>query len=371
MKKKYMKYGVLGAIVVGGIIVCSALGGQVLDHLAYRPEDIAVLDLSLQDNEFYIDEANYVETMQEVILPYLEQHQTTGYLTAEDGAQIYYEQYLLEGAKNHVIILHGFTESSHKYREVIYYFMQEGYSVSIMDHRGHGQSEREVEDISKVHIDDFDTYVSDLKAMMDEVIVPSTSDVNFFLYAHSMGGGIGSLFLEQYPDEYFTAAVLSTPMMEIHTGSVPKFMANAIANFMNFIGKGESYILGQGPYEGIYEHTYPTSSQARTSYVEELKASDETLQVNGGSFTWLKEGFEACEEMQENAGKATTPIMIFQASDDTYVLPEGHYIFVNGAPNTELVLVENSQHEIYLSKNEIMVPYFNTIFNFFEEYAEQ
>lgn len=75
--------------------------------------------------------------------------------------------------------------------------------------------------------------------------------------------------------------------------------------------------------------------------------------------------------MQENAGKATTPIMIFQASDDTYVLPEGHYIFVNGAPNTELVLVENSQHEIYLSKNEIMVPYFNTIFNFFEEYAEQ
>ena len=363
MKKKYIQYGAAGGLVIGGIALVSLLGKETVS----MPANAKVLDLSLGENAFYLDETNYVETMNDTVIPYLEAHEAKGYVTAEDGAEIYYEQYLLEDAKQHVVILHGFTETSQKYKEVIYYFMQAGYSVSIIDHRGHGLSEREVEDASMVHIEDFDTYVSDLKVFMDEIVMPSVANGDVFLYAHSMGGGIGSLFLEQYP-EYFKAAVLNAPMMEIHTGSVPKMVAKGIANFMEFIGKDENYILGHGPYEGIGENHFPTCSQARFTYNETQKAANEAIQLNGGSFAWLDAGFEATEQMQEEAAQATVPILLFQADEDTYVLPEGHYIFANQAPNTQLIFVEDSQHEIYLSSNEIMIPYFNTIFEFLEEY---
>lgn len=364
LEKKYVKYGIVAGTAVVGVVAISALMNQPVK----APENMKIMDMSLQENAFYLDETNYVKEMEEIVLPYIERYKTEGYITAADDAQIYYEQYLLDEAKNHVVILHGFTETSQKYKEAIYYFMQSGYSVTIMDHRGHGLSEREVEDPSMVHIEDFATYVSDVKTLMDEVVVPSATDSELFLYAHSMGGGIGSLFLEQYP-EYFKAAVLNAPMMEIHTGSVPKIVAKGIANFMELIGKDENYILGHGPYEGMGENSFETYSEARFSYNEAQKAAHEEIQLNGGSFAWLDAGFEATKQLQEEAEKATTPILLFQADEDIYVLPEGHYAFAKEAPDTQIVFVEDSQHEIYLSTNEILIPYFNTIFDFFEEHA--
>lgn len=198
-----------------------------------------------------------------------------------------------------------------------------------------------------------------------KLVIPSTPEADLFLYAHSMGGGIASLFLEAYT-EYFEAAVLNAPMMEVNTSSVPEPLASGIAKFMRWIGRGESYILGHGPYEGIVEHNESAYSQARVNHYEEMKASNEVLQLGGGSFTWLDESLEVTDKMQENAKQAITPILLFQADEDTYVLPEGHYIFASDAPNTQLVFVENSQHEIYLSNNDILIPYYNTIFEFFE-----
>lgn len=66
-----------------------------------------------------------------------------------------------------------------------------------------------------------------------------------------MGGGIAARFVEMYP-EYFAAAVLSAPMMEVDTGSVNATLARTIANSMVRLGKGVDYVLGQGPYEEGY-----------------------------------------------------------------------------------------------------------------------
>ena len=366
MKKNYFKY-IIGCVIV---VVCmiAMIGMKNREHII--PNQMTTLDLSLQDNEFYLDDTNYEETMQTVVIPYIEPYRTEGYFTSEDGAKMHYEQYLLEDAKNHIVISHGYRESVYKYREVIYYFMKAGYSVSIVDHRGHSLSERMIEDMEKIHIEDFGIYLSDFKTFMDDVVIPSTPEANFFLYAHSMGGGIGALFMEEYP-EYFTAAVLTAPMMEIDTGSYPKWVTNMLANFMNFINKGEAYILGHGPYEPQLEiEEDPAISEERHLYMEQIKLDKKYLQLGGGTFAWLKAGLEATDKLQKNASKATTPILVFQAENDELVRPEGHYIFANGAPNTQLVFVEDSQHEIYLASNEILIPYFNTIFKFFGQYTK-
>ena len=81
-----------------------------------------------------------------------------------------------------------------------------------------------------------------------------------------MGGAIGTLFLERYPN-YFDAAVLSSPMLEINTGSTPAPIAKLIANLYDIIGKGDKYVLGQKSFSGEYEFKESgTTSKNRYDY---------------------------------------------------------------------------------------------------------
>ena len=43
-----------------------------------------------------------------------------------------------------VVISHGFTEFARKYSEMAWYFLLSGYSVCILEHRGHGHSAHDV-----------------------------------------------------------------------------------------------------------------------------------------------------------------------------------------------------------------------------------
>lgn len=347
------------------------LGAASIWPNASAPQSIQILDTTQTQNEFYIDEDDYLETMTNLVEPFLDQIKSSDYFTSFDNARLYYEQYLLPSPKAHITISHGFTESSQKYKEVIYYFLKSGYSVSLLDHRGHGLSERNTDDPCKVYITDFNDYVSDLKSFMDTIVMPATSSLPHLLYAHSMGGAIGALFIEDHPG-YFDAAILSSPMMEIDTGSYPKPIANFLTKCMLILGRGESYIFGHGPYEGetLPAEDSPTSS-ARFMYLADKRANTPALQVNGGSFSWLNASMKATKQLIKNAGQATIPVLVFQAENDELVLPGGQYEFVNGAPNASLISVPETNHEIYFTKNSIMIPYFNTIFNFFENYSIQ
>ena len=201
-------------------------------------------------NEIFISEENYADEMQQVVEPYLSNLEENGYIEGQEGIDIFYKKYILEDAVGSIVISHGFTECLEKFTELIYYFTEMGYSVYGLEHRGHGRSSNlNLKEKSQIHIDSFDYYIEDLKIFMDEIVQKKGNSV--FLFAHSMGGAIGTLFLEKY-QEYFEKAVLSSPMMEINTGSYSENMAYLISKFFIAIGKGKNYIFGQGPFNGEY-----------------------------------------------------------------------------------------------------------------------
>lgn len=45
------------------------------------PVNAKVLDLSLQENSFYLEEAHYTELMSEKVIPYIEAYKSTGYVS--------------------------------------------------------------------------------------------------------------------------------------------------------------------------------------------------------------------------------------------------------------------------------------------------
>ena len=156
----------------------------------------------------FISQKDFVNTMKNTVEPYLEKRKTTGYFEGCNNKKLYYAGFTADKTKAVIIISHGHREFIERYYELIYYFLKNNYSVFIAEHRGHARSEHLGLDKSQIHVEKFQYYIDDIKTFIDKIVLKKISNKPLFLFAHSMGGGIGTGFLEKYP-EYFKCAVLS------------------------------------------------------------------------------------------------------------------------------------------------------------------
>ena len=191
-----------------------------------------------------------------------------------------------EQPKAVVQFAHGMCEHKERYLPFMEFLCRHGYACIIHDHRGHGRSGS----LSRVHksqinIDKFEYYVEDLKMFLDKIVVKDNTDL--YLYAHSMGGAIGAMFLEKYTG-YFKKAILSAPMLEIDTGKYPKWMSYCASCIYVAIGKGDKYVFGHGPFKGKYNLEASASSN-KFRYENNLKnlRNNEVIQRSGASFNWV------------------------------------------------------------------------------------
>mgnify|MGYP001451749679 CR=1 FL=1 len=331
-------------------------------------EIFSELNFNASDVKKYISQNNYKEEMLNKVEPYLKEKRKSGYISGKDNLKLYYEKFIMENAKANIVICHGFAEYTEKYYELIYYFIREGYSVFIIEHRGHGRSERLGIDNSQINVEKFNYYVEDFKKFIDEIVIPNSKNKNLLLFAHSMGGAIGTDFLEKYTN-YFQAAVLSSPMHEINTGKHPKILANIISMLMKLCGKKLMYLPGQVPYTGEKNiSNKATSCAERYEYQYEKITKNNSYQSGGSSALWYIESSKAIKKLlkKQNASKVIIPIILFQTEYDLYVMPKAQNKFASRAKNCELIHVEKSKHEAYFEKDEIAFTFIDRILSFYE-----
>lgn len=367
MKKK--RKVLMGA----GLLLVSAIGYLCWpEKKISAPENAVTLDKTRTENsDFYLSEDNLVEDMKNLVEPYLNERKTIGYFNGYDGESLYYEQYQAEEEKGHIVVVHGFTDAAYKFREVMYYFLKSGYSVSVMEHRGHGYSYRSIENMSKVTIDSFDEYTKDLEIFVNDVVRPVLKEnEKLFVYAHSMGGGITALLLEEN-SSLFDAAVLTSPMMEIEFAGIPNHMAGLITTGSKLLGMDDEYTLGTTDYEDVYDFENSSlTSQERYDYLYQTWTGDVNYQMSGGNYKWLAAAVDAAQKVRKNAESYTTDTLLFQAEKDTTVGPNGQNEFATKASNVQLVQVEDAKHSILFTKNEIFIPYMNMILEFYEAHLD-
>lgn len=363
MKKKMFAIGT-GLAVLGG-----SAGYLLYSPSEPVPRNRGTLDMKQKKGNYYLDELHYEEQMNTIVIPYLEKYKQEGYFLAEDNVHLRYKMFLPKDTKATIVISHGFTEFMEKYNEMIYYFLKEGYGVCMLDHRGHGGSEREIENLSKVYVEDMDVYVEDFHTFLEDVVIPANQHKKLYLYAHSMGGCVGALFLEEYPG-YFEKAILNAPMLGFKTEDYPQNVAKVTGNLMCLLGQGDSYVFGHGDFAKEYDFEKACmSSEARYSYFLNLRSENEKYQNNGATFEWLKSAFSGTDKVREkeNMKKINCPILIFQAENDQYVTDYGEYYFVNHVKQAKLIYVPGAKHEIFNSENNILIPYYNKVFQFYEK----
>ena len=306
-----------------------------------------------------------IDTLRNVIHPWIEKNMVHEMLTGEDGLQLSTYHVIHPEEKAAIVMIHGFCGFFGKYHELVYHLYQAGYSVFFVEVRGHGLSEasRKFED-HRVYVDSFDEYVSDLNTMVKRAEELSLTK-RLFLFGHSMGGCTAALYLEQYP-AVFTCAYLSSPMLQMNYGSIPPQAVDAMAVYSKVVRNGEEYAPGQGPWTGTYEYENSSDdSEDRYRYQFEQRLQNPAYQTWGGTWAWAAAAKNASRKVLLNADKCVVPVLIGQAGRDTMVKPQGQLLFKLRSHSTSIVRYENSKHELFGSVDETVEKYTKDMITFF------
>lgn len=317
-----------------------------------------------------IPEKTFLETMQTQVAPKLEQLRRSRLFDREDTQKLYCEYYCRteKQTRGTIFISHGFAESCSKYHEVIYYMLQEGYQVVLIEHRGHGRSRRpEEKDFANTptHMEHFQDYVDDMDHIVREILQKEMPGP-YFLFAHSMGGAVAATYIEQHPD-VFQKAIFTAPMFEINRKGIPKPLAKFIGFWNCATGKSKEFTVAQKPFSLTPDFSAsPCTGEARYLYYFHQQLAHPEYQSAGSSNRWARECLRACDILlkPENCRKVNIPVLLFQADQDDFVYPGGQNRFIRQIPDGELVFVPGSKHEIYMSSDEITQKYWGIIFDF-------
>lgn len=318
----------------------------------------------MQELDFLFGEEDFENKMNNIVLPILRINLMEGEIKSFDGKNIHYYYLKNPNEKAAVVISHGFCEFNGKYHELMYYFYEMGYSVFMPEHRGHGYSYRECEDLCKVHIDDFDTYVEDFKQFINQVVAVKSDTKKYILFAHSMGGAVGALFLEKYP-EVFKKAVLSSPMMQLRFGNYSMAVVKTMLTMAKLFRWKYKYAPGQHGFDNI--DVFDTSSalsRPRYDYVFKLRQQDPMYCTYGSTYGWTMAAAKSASDIKKKAHTITTPILLCQAGLDSLVQPGPQKTFARTAKNVKLIKYNASKHEIFNATEDIRKDYYKEIFEF-------
>lgn len=303
----------------------------------------------------------------------------TGTFSGERGVTIAYATFLQPdkaAEKGAIVIVSGRTEAYLKYKELVFDLWHNGYSVYIHDHRGQGLSAREPEVAQtpqRGHVQKFSLFVSDLRTFVQQQVVPGKHG-KYFLLAHSMGGAIASLYLEEDADkgQPFRAAALSSPMHQIMgaAGLPADVGICTIAHEFAEHGKSADYVVKGSDYSPREFDKNPyTRSPVRYGRFVDLYKSTPAIQLGSPTHGWVATACDAARVSRNEAAKIKVPVRLFEAAEDSIVHSNGHEVFCSnltktqpagcGAKDGAPIVIPGARHELFIApdvaRNQVLL----------------
>ncbi|WP_421237981.1 alpha/beta fold hydrolase [Aeromonas jandaei] len=317
-------------------------------------------------------EADVPTFYQQTLPDFWRQHAIEGEFKGKDGVAIRYAALRQEKVDRAILIVNGRVESYLKYQELAWDLWRQGYSLYLIDHRGQGMSGRMLNDHDKGYVDQFDDYVVDLKQFHDQIIM-ADKPAKLFLLAHSMGGAISARYLERWPDD-IRAAVLSSPMLGINLGGLPKWLAKGLATTIGTVGGwfGEPpYGPGQGPYQdhGFADNEL-THSQSRYQAFRQIYEQHPQIKLGGATAHWIYQGITGADAAIADAGAIKTPLLLLQAGNDSVVDNAAQDAFCTKASceGGKPLRIEGAWHELFIESDDKRQPALTAMLDFFARY---
>lgn len=255
-------------------------------------------------------------------------------------------------SKGLLIITHGVRDHSGSYLEVIEFFNKSGVDVLRYDLRGHGLSKGE-----RGHVDSFETFVADLKRMV-ELAREERPDRPVFIFGQSMGGLITYRYLlNQQNTELIDGAILSAPAINL-----PE------------LSKGEKFKLFFAP---VARKLNPTSRIEQPIDYNQLSDVDISDRLENDenilSFITISLAHEIVKasksiHKENELPGDETPIMLIQGTLDTVVNAQANLQFAEKITTEENIhSLEGVLHDPHHHSAPIRDDYFQRLLSFILE----
>lgn len=318
-----------------------------------------ILALFVCSSSFAISEVDYQNQYNQKIIPLIKKYQHGKFLGEKD-ISIHFASYTSNiQSKRCIVILPGRTEPVEKYAELIYDLDQSEFAGEftyfLMDHRGQGSSERMISkkpiDLEKGHIDRFENYAKDVKTFMD-LIVARKNCLDTTLIAHSLGAGIGTDFLQKYP-EYFDRAVLTSPMLKIQTKPYKYILAKSIVVANILIGGAKKFTIGDSGYSGVRDFDGNTFTSSPQRYEMAMSMFDLVPKAKLGGVTnnWVNQVMKGTRKIRQNYDVIKIPLTVIHAGLESYSEDSEMVKLCDEAMDCQRLCLESSKHEVLMDRD--------------------
>ncbi len=273
----------------------------------------------------------------------------TGTIKTPDGVTLRFGRFdPPPGRKGTVVLLQGRAEYIEKYFETVRDLQSRGFAVATFDWRGQGLSDRALEDRQKGHIRNFSEYATDLRAIMEQVVLPDCPPPIFGL-GHSMGGAIAIRALHD-GSRWFDRVVLSAPMIGLRAGPMLR-AAGPLARTLRLLGRGRSYIpTGHGKATGSEDFlgNVLTSDPVRFSRNAAVLEEEPMLGIAAPTISWVDAAMRVMKQFASPsyAARIRQPLLLVAAGNDEVVSTSAIESFgLNLLAGRHLIL-PGARHEI-------------------------
>jgi alpha-beta hydrolase superfamily lysophospholipase len=225
-----------------------------------------------------------------------------------------------------ILLIHGLGEHAGRYRAWAARFNERGVAIRAFDLPGHGHSEGKRGVIASPE------KVYDTIGRISEEMVSEFPGVPFFLYGHSLGGGIVLNYLIRRRP-ILTGAIVTSPWVFL-TESPSKtkvLMAELLKKLMPGLA------LDSG---------LKTEYLSRDPEEVALYRKDPLVhgQISTGLYGWIT---DTAAETLSRASEITVPLLIAHGRDDMITSPSGSLQVAGAAPGATLKLWEGGYHELH------------------------
>lgn len=309
----------------------------------------------------FLGEDDFLSSMENENKNWFDSNVTSDMIESFDGTKLRYFTASPQNPRACVVVVHGMAEFIGKYREYLWYLCLAGYRVFFLEQRGHGYSEGKCPEPDVIYIDSYETYVKDLHKFIETIAKPGSDGLPLLMIAHSMGGCIGALYLEEHP-EVFKAAVLSSPMMKMKGADYPPIVESLIGLYAALTGKRRKLAPNQKHFNPEVTVTNSSAVSApRFEYQLRQRIADVHYQTCGASFGWAVASMKASRKAVRYAGHICIPITVMTAGQDHLIDPAGYTAFRAKVPGAVFHNYEKSRHEIFNSDEKTRKQYFTDV----------
>ena len=284
-----------------------------------------------------------------------------GYLDVSDTLKMRYGLFPALGeARGTVCFLQGRGECMERNFETIRDLTERGYQVAALDWRGQGGSPAASGPDRHGHISTFSHYLSDFTKFMNEVVLPDCRPP-YILLGNSMGGHIGLRMIAKH--NWFAAAVMVAPLIDIPSTHLPRWLKVAVVNGMTYLGLGRLKV----PLHVsrlIRPEDFPKNplTSDKTRFMRNMRLWQEAPHLSAIAPTvgWVSAALRSCRKLRalNDSTPLRCPALLVIAGQDVVVANETIQQFARFVPGAATITINGAKHDILAEIDTIRDQFF-------------